>query len=279
MKTNGYPTNGKPALFQSPALVPGPLARTLADLRWRFGQGAIMRLDGPPLPCAAISTAFPALDAALGIGGIPRGRITNIYGPESSGKTALCLSIIAQAQRAGGWAAYIDADHALDPAWAVRWGVNLQRLGYASPKDGEQALEIADAVIRAGAAVVVVDSTAGLVTREEIRGEMGDEWRNYGSLMSQAMRKLAGPVGKNQTALIFTSQLRANDRSEAKTPGPTGGYALKFYSSIRIDLRPVHLIRPDDEYIGARVRAIIKKSKVAAPFRNVEFDLLWTREV
>lgn len=269
-------TNGHLALPTLPPLAPPkPLRDALADLHRRFGQRAIMRLDGPPLPCSAIPTGFPALDSALGVGGVPRGRITDIYGPESSGKTALCLSIIAEAQRAGGWAFFIDADHALDPGWATRWGVNIHQLGYATPENGEQALEIADTVIRAGATVVVVDSTASLAPREEISGGMGDEWRIYGSLMSQAMRKLAGPVGKSGTALIFTSQLRANDRSEAKVPGPTGGYALRFYASIRIDLRPVEFIRPDTEYIGVRVRATIKKSKVASPLRHTEINLLW----
>lgn len=267
--------NGKSTAYSLPMLH-AHLALTLADLRYRFGDGAVMTFADKPLAVEAMSTGFSAIDTALGVGGVPRGRITDIYGPESSGKTALCLSIITQAQRRGLWCVYIDTDHALDPLWAVRrWGVNPDQLYYAAPESAECALEIAREVIRAGAAVVVIDSAAALTPQDEIEGEMGDEWTNHGRLMSDALRNLAGPVGKNKTALIFTNQMRQNDRSVAKCPGPTGGYALRFYASIRIYLNPVWHIRPDDQYTGIRVRAVVKKNKVAPPFRETEFDLLY----
>lgn len=252
------------------------LDETLRDLRRRFGDNAIMQLgETPYLKVEAISTGYPVLDTALGVGGLPRGRIIDIYGPESSGKTTLCLNVIAQSQQQGGIGAFIDMEQSLDLSYATRCGVTVPDLYLAQPATGEEALEIAEAMVRAGTDVVVIDSAASLTPRAEIEGEMGDHHAGLqASLMSQALRKLAGPVRKNNTILIFTNQLRVKVGVLFGSPEtPTGGMALRFYASIRIDLRRIRAVKLRDEVIGARIRATVKKNKVAPPYRSAEFDI------
>jgi recombination protein RecA len=251
------------------------LGSTLSNLRRRFGDNAVVRLDDRPRPVEVISTGFPELDQALGVGGLPRGRISHIYSPESCGKTALCLSIIGQAHRRNLPTVFIDVDHALDPRWALRWGANPDLFYYADLESAERALEITREVIRGGAVVVVVDSTAALTPQGELSSEMGDVWTNHGKLMSDALRNLAGPVSKHRAVLIFTSQMRDNDRSVAHQPGPTGGLALRSYASIQIDLRRVEAIKRAGEITGQVVRATVKKNKVAPPFGLAEFNLFY----